>query len=173
MREEKKLLLEEIKEDIKKSNSIIVTKHNGMKPEDSWNLSKILGKNKFKVVKKRIFKKALEDIKISFEMDLEGHIGVVFIEEDPFEAIKVFYKFKKDNDQLIEIIAGKIEEETCSKEDIAILSKLPGKNEMRAQILGLLEAPMSNILSLSSNLLTSIPFCLKNKKEKDEVNRGN
>ena len=45
--------------------------------------------------------------------------------------------------------------------------KLPAKDEMRAQLLGLFEAPMSQTLSTMESLLTSVMHCLENKKDKD------
>ena len=48
-------------------------------------------------------------------------------------------------------------------EDVKAISELPSQDEMRAQFVGLLEAPMTQTLSVMQALLTSIMYCLENK----------
>ena len=50
------------------------------------------------------------------------------------------------------------------------MSKLPSKDEMRAQFLGTLEAPMAQTLAVMDALLTSVVHCLNNKVQLDEQN---
>lgn len=168
MREEKKLLLQEAKDDIKNSQGFIVTRYKSMTAQHSWDLSKSLKKSqsRFKVLKKRIFQKAAKEMGWEYkEEDLEGHIGVVVFQENGLEAIKALMNFKEDNEGLIDIIDGQMEQNRYSASEIQELSKLPDKNGMRAQILGLLESPGANIVGIILNILTSVPHCLENKKE--------
>ena len=53
--------------------------------------------------------------------------------------------------------------------DVESLSKLPGKDEMRAQLLAYLEAPMAQTLAVMDALLTSVVYCLENKSKQAEI----
>ena len=170
MREEKKLFLNEIKEKIEESNSMVVTQYTGLKPVDSWSLSKELfdSDSSFMVLKKRLFDKACKDCKISFEDNFIGHVGVVFIKGDYLKAVKSLVKYKEENKDLLKIVTGKIEKDICSLEEITTLSKLPDKNTMRGMFLSVLEAPMSCTLSAVNNLLLSVIYCIENKNKNEK-----
>lgn len=170
MRPEKQLLLDEINHLIDQSTAMIVTRYEKMNSQISWDFAKDLSKCncKYKVLKKRLLYKAAKDKDLVFkDKKADGHVGVIFIQGDPLEASKVIINFQKDNVESLEIVFGQIEDKFCSLEYIEKLSKLPGKDEMRAQLLGLFEAPMAQMLSVMDNLLTSIMFCLENKKDKE------
>ncbi len=168
---EKQLLLDEIVNQINKSSAMVIASYKKLGSNVSWGLSCELAKSNasFEVVKKRILIKALEQTALKCTIDeLESHIGVVFINgADYIEAIKGLVKFSKSNNDLLKIIKGQFEGISYSAQDVEMLSNLPGKDEMRAQLLSLLEAPLSQTLSVMENVLTSVPFCLQNKLEKE------
>ncbi|NGX34479.1 MAG: 50S ribosomal protein L10 [Candidatus Anoxychlamydiales bacterium] len=174
MREEKKLLLDEIKEKIDQASSVVVAKYTNITTSESWNFRNILLKNssEMEVVKKRVFLKAFEKsgYKCTIE-ELDGQIAVIFIKDDPIRAIKAIFEFSEQTNKL-EVIRGEIDNKTYNKEDLLILSKLPAMDELRAQFLSLLEAPMSGTLSVMESLLTSVVFALEEKKKLEEKNKG-
>jgi large subunit ribosomal protein L10 len=168
MRPEKQLLLDEINDLMDHSSAMFVTRYDRLTPETSWTLAEDLSKCKsyFKVIKKRLLYKAAQKRELPFKDNkINGHVAIVFVQGDPLEASRVLVKFQSNNVELLEIVSGQIEGRLCSSEEIVTLSKLPGKNELRAELLGLFEAPMAQTLSVMENLLSSIPFCLENKKE--------
>lgn len=168
MRPEKQLLLDELNEYIDQANAIIVTQYSKLSPKVSWSFGEELSKvnSSFKVVKKRIFSKAAEKKDLPFKnQKFDGHVGVVFIGGDLLETTKMVVKFRNDNEGLLEIITGQIEGKVASAQDIVELSKLPTKDVMRAELLGLLEAPMSSTLAVMNSLLTSVPLCMGNKNK--------
>lgn len=167
MRAEKQLLLDEINDLIDHSKAMIVTKYEKFPPQLTWSFGEILGKNNcvLKVLKKRILYKAAHAKNISFNpKTFPGHIAVVFINGDALQATKAIVNFKKENEDLIQIMTGQIEGKACSLSEIMTLAELPSRDELRAQFLGLLEAPMAQTLSVMESLLTSVIYCLENKK---------
>ena len=101
---------------------------------------------------------------------LEGHIGIIFADEDLFQTTKTVFKFKSENEEVLEVIGGRFEGQLYSAKDVEALSKLPSKPEMQAQLLGTLEAVHSTLLAVIDALLTSVGFCLDNKSNtKEEV----
>lgn len=116
------------------------------------------------MMKKTLLQKACADKQIDIALDkLPGHIGVVFGGNDPIETTKLVFQFCKENDKQVNVLCGYLESKLYSGQDVEALSKLPGKNEMRAQFLATLEAPMSQTLAVMEALLSSVVYCLDNK----------
>ena len=51
----------------------------------------------------------------------------------------------------------------CTAADVEAIAKLPNLNEMRAQFLGLLEAPMAQNAQVVHAVLASVLYCLEEK----------
>jgi large subunit ribosomal protein L10 len=169
MRKEKTLLLNEIADKIDNSNSWIITSYEGIDASASWDLRSALSKNEseYEVVKKRVFLKAAK--KAGIELDsktLKGHIGVVFIYGDAINATKAVYKAKDSLN--LSVINAKIEGNSYDAAQMETLSKLPSKDEMRAQFLSVLEAPMQETASVMNSLLTSVIYAIEEKKNLEE-----
>lgn len=152
MRQEKQLLLDEIKEKIDGSSAMIITGYQTLPPNTSWKLRDLLAKqgSLFEVVRKRVFLKAAEKAGIQFDgLLLKGHVGVVFINQsDAMEPAKIVCKFSADNGAIVQVLCGQLEGKLISGVDLVALSKLPGINEMRGILLGLFISPMSQTLSV-------------------------
>jgi large subunit ribosomal protein L10 len=152
MRAEKQLLLDEIKQKIDASKGMIVTRYNRLPPNLSWDFRDKLAKSNsnFEVVKKRVLVKAAEESGIQLnESDLAGHIGVVFMQdEESFAAAKVLLKFSEENQDILQVVCGKVGGVIYGGPDMVQLARLPGIDEMRSQLIGLLVAPLSQMLSV-------------------------
>ena len=176
MRPEKEFLMQEIKAKIDGSTAIVLATYKKMTPNLAASFRANIGKNggSFEIVKKRILMKAAE--KSGFSLDranLQGHVGVIFAEQDPVGMTKYVYQFRKENEAIFDVLGGRFEGVLCSAKDVEIISNLPNQSEMRAQLLGLFEAPMSQTLAVVDALLCSVMFCLENKaagsEEKSDV----
>lgn len=172
MRKEKKLLLEEIKEKVELSKALIVTRYENITTEEMWNFRNTLTKNasELEVVKKRILLKVLQECGYSYKpSELDGHIAVVFVKPDGdiVNTTKVVFEFSNETNKM-QVLRGEIERKSYFKDDLKILSTLPSINELRAQFLGLLEAPMIQMVSVIQNVLTSVMFAFEEKKKLEE-----
>jgi large subunit ribosomal protein L10 len=166
MRPEKQLLLNEIKDKIAGSKAIVIASYKRLEPNAAsmfrTNLAKTGGG--LEVVKKRVLIKAAQDAGVALDpAQLQGHIAVVFANEDPVQTTKAIFQFSKENEEVLEVLGGRFEGAVCSAQDVEQISKLPSKDEMRSQFLGTLEAPLSQTLSVIEALLTSVMHCLENK----------
>ncbi len=156
MRQEKQLLLDEIKEQIDRYKSFVITRYQGFKANAANNLRREIAKTggNYEVVRKRVLVKAAESAGVELDPKLlEGHIGLIFAGADPIETAKFVYKFSKENDNAISVIGGRFDGRIYGADDVEKISKLPGKDEMRAQLLGALEAPISQTLSVMDSIL--------------------
>lgn len=170
MRQEKQLLLDEIKEKIGGSKALVLAQYRCLEPNISADFRASLEQTgaELEVVKKRIFLKAAESSGIALNtFDMQGHIAVIFASQDPILATKVVYKFCQENEKNIEVVGGCFEGEICSATDVKQISQLPNKEEMQAQLLAVFEAPMAQMLSVMQSLLTSVIYCLDNKTQQE------
>lgn len=171
MRPEKQLLLDEIKEKIDSSKAIVFAKYQCLDPNLASQFRFLLSEKggSYKVVRKRILMKAAESSGFTLlKGDLQGHVGVIFVDQDPVVITKVVCKFQDDNKEKFEVIGGRFEGQICSAKDITAISQLPSQDEMRSQFLATLEAPMSQTLAVMEALLTSVMYCLENKSQSSE-----
>ncbi|NGX55823.1 MAG: 50S ribosomal protein L10 [Candidatus Anoxychlamydiales bacterium] len=169
MRKEKTFLLDEITDKFENSNSWIITSYENINPKSSWDLRNMLSKSEseYEVVKKRIFIRAAKKAGIKLDLDLlKGHIGVVFVYGDPMGATKAVYKAKDHMN--LSVLNAQIEGKSYDAAEMELLSKLPSKDEMRAQFLSVLEAPMSETVSVMNSLLTSVVYAIEEKKKLEE-----
>ncbi len=152
MRKEKTLLLDEIKNQIDASKSMIFASYGKLEPNTSWAFREILGKqgSSFEVVRKRVLVKALELAGVKLDENLlKGHVGVVFVsEEDAMPSAKAVFKFSEENADLLKVLCGQIDGKLVPAQELEMLSKLPGMEEMRAIMLGLFTSPMSQLLAV-------------------------
>jgi len=158
MRKEKQLLLNEIKEKIDASTSMIVTSYQKLSPNVSWQLRERLAQSGsvFEVVRKRMFLMAAKQANIPLDPSLlEGHVGVVFVNQlDSMPSTKWLFKFSEENGKILHVLYGWIEGKPVPQEDLEMLSKLPDINEMRSSLLALFVSPMSQMLAVLEAAMT-------------------
>lgn len=166
MRAEKQYLLDEIKEGIDSADLMMVISYQGLDANNTANFRRELAKSggSMLVVKKRVFLKAAESSGFVLQYkNMKGHIGLILSEKEPVLTTKAIYKFCKGNEQALEIMGGHFQKKLCTASDFEKISKLPSIDQMRSQLLGVLQAPMADTLSVMNALLTSVMHCLENK----------
>lgn len=171
MRQEKQLLLEEIKGQFNKFGSFVVMRYLGLNANTANDFRRDIAKQggDVEIMRKRVLAKAAKEAGIELDLAmLTGHVGIVFIGKDPIETAKTVFKYSRDTNKAISVIGGRFDGRLYGAEDVEKLSKLPGKDEMRAQILGVLEAPMAQTLAVIEAVLSSVVYCLDNKCKQSE-----
>lgn len=100
---------------------------------------------KFKVIKNSLAKLAIANTN-SKELDeiLTGPTALV-VSNDPVGVAKGLTKFAKENEKLI-LIGGVVDNQVVNKKGIITLSDMPSKDELRAKIIGLLNAPATKLV---------------------------
>ena len=104
----------------------------------------------YRVVKNTLVKQALADKPWGNLLTgtLKGMTGVAWSYEDPSAAAKVVKSFRRENDKL-QIKAGLVDGQFLDGKAVENqLATMPGKNELRAQLLATLQAPLQNFVAL-------------------------
>ena len=148
-REQKELFIKNLKSILSENSLVLVFHYRGMSMTDMTDLrvkSFNSGCN-IKVTKNRLTKLALEGTDKSELSELFDGPTAIAYSNDPVELTKLLTNFAKNNSNLV-IIGGIMDNEILSIEKIEILSKLPSLEEIRAQLIGLINTPAQKIASV-------------------------
>ena len=125
---------------------VVVTRNLGMtvaQSTDLRNKMRDVGAN-YKVAKNRLAKLAIDNTDY-FGLDdmLTGPVGLAW-STDPVAAAKAAVEFAKTNDKL-EIVGGSMGAVVLDEAGIKALASMPSLDELRAKLIGLVNAPATKI----------------------------
>ena len=141
-REEKTQLLAELNELFNTAETIVVSHYKGLTVEEVSQLRDNIRKvgAGFRVTKNRITRLALKGTKFEALSDLFVGPTAIAFANDPISACKACVEFAKTNEKLL-VIGGAMGTGVLSVADINRLATIPSLDELRAKIIGLLQAP--------------------------------
>ncbi|OFI45990.1 50S ribosomal protein L10 [Floricoccus penangensis] len=127
--------------------SVVVADSRGLTVEQDTVLRKQLREAgvEFKVVKNSILRRAAEKAGLNdLAESFVGPSAVAFSNEDVIAPAKILSEFAKTADAL-EVKAGVIDGVVSSKEEIAAIASLPGREGLLSMLLSVLQAPVRNV----------------------------
>ena len=141
-REEKTQLLAELNELFNTAETIVVSHYKGLTVEEVSELRDNIRKvgAGFRVTKNRITRLALKGTKFEALTDLFVGPTAIAFANDPISACKACVEFAKTNEKLL-VIGGAMGTGVLSVAEINRLATIPSMDELRAKIIGLLQAP--------------------------------
>ena len=171
-REEKQQEITSLSEKFGRSKAAFLVDFKGMDVESVTKLRKTLKpiQSEMKVVRNTLAIRALTDhphIKPALEDKLVGTNAIVFAYEEPSAAAKALTAFGKDV-EAFQLKSGVLDGAALDAKGIQALATLPGKNELRAMMLGVLSAPMTKFLGTLQAVPAGMVRVLNAQKEKME-----
>lgn len=132
-----------------KSKGAFIVDFKGLKVEQVTNLRKTLHKSEseMKVVRNTLARLALKNYPKENEAigtSLKGTNAIVFSFGEVNATAKALAEFAKDN-ELLQVKVGVMDGEKLDEAKIKFLATLPGKDQLRAMFLGVLQAPGSKL----------------------------
>ncbi len=151
-----------IKDTLKKSDALFIVKYSGVSSPDLCSLRQTLkgSKSSLFVVKNSVARRALVDSGLEVLVkNIEGPCGLVFVKDEPVMVSQVLCNFVKEHEQL-KLEGGSLKEKILEKKDIEIMSKLPSKEVLRAQVVGTLNSPISGLVITLNQVLAKFVYCI-------------
>lgn len=151
--------VKELEEKVARAKSIILTDYTGLTVKQQTKLRAALKSagGEFVVAKNTLLARVIG--KEELNQSLQGQTGVLFSYEDEVKALKELVKFSKDSN-LPQIKEGVLEGRVLSHNQVIDLSKLPGKEELIATMLGSLKAPGNNLVSVLQASVRDLVYAL-------------
>jgi large subunit ribosomal protein L10 len=135
----------------KDTNVVVVAHYTGLTVAQMQNLRKQMKQAgaSVKVAKNRLAKIALEGTDAAVIIPLLTGPTVIAYSSDPVAAPKVANDFAKANDKFV-ILGGSMGKTSLSPNDVKALAVLPSLDELRARIVGVIQAPATKIARVIS-----------------------
>jgi len=135
-----------LKQTFNETNVVVVTRNLGLTVAQSTDLrNRMRGAGAaYRVTKNTLTLIALEGTTYAPLSDLMTGPTALATSSDPVAAAKAAVDFAKTNDRL-EIVGGAMGETLLDAEGVKALAALPSLDELRARIVGLIQAPATKI----------------------------
>ena len=149
-RADKEAELQQLEAAFKGSDSAILVDYKGLNVPQVTDLRRQLraAKAKYKVVKNTIAKRALKGTSLEpLEKFFEGTTAVAYTQTDPVALAKTLTAFVKTAPKLT-IKAAVVQGRAVKPAEVTDLAALPSKPELYARLLGTLQAPMVQLVSV-------------------------
>jgi large subunit ribosomal protein L10 len=151
----------EVSDLLQRSKLTVFAKYSGTAVKDMQQLRRYARSNgtTVTIVKNRLFKIALggdERFKDIDSSGINGQLMYAFNAEDELAPAQALADFAKQQPQ-IEFVGGlNADGELLSAEDIKVLASLPSKQQLRAQLVGTVAAPLSGFVNIMSGNIRGV-----------------
>ena len=148
-REDKTSYVNSLKEFLNNNEAMMIYHYQGLNVNQLDDLRNQMRESGalLKVTKNRITKIALKDTQHEEAISLfSGQTGVA-LSKDPITLAKTLVNFQKKNDML-KIVGGVMDSKVLAPEDVAQIATLPTLDEARAKIVGILQTPAQQLISI-------------------------
>ena len=149
LRAEKAAVVEDLHGLFEKAQVVVVAEYRGLSVPEVTELRTRMREAGagFKVTKNRLTKRALEGTGFAAMAPLFKGPTAIAYSSDPVAAAKAATEFAKKNDKL-KITGGGIAGSLLSAEQVKALAELPSLDQLRARIVGLLNAPAARLVGV-------------------------
>lgn len=165
--EAKKALVAEVNSVASSAQSAVAAEYRGLTVSEMTEL-RASARNSgvyLKVVKNTLARRAVEGTDFEcMQQSFRGPLVLAFSREDPGAAARVIKAFAKDHDKLV-TVALSVGGELYGGKDLDRLASLPTLDEARATLLGLFQAPLSQLVRTLAEPGAMVARTLKARSE--------
>jgi large subunit ribosomal protein L10 len=172
-RVEKEAEVTELRERAARANALILADYRGLTVSDANDLRGRLraigeGNIEYRVTKNTLLRIALSGTDLqAIEPLLAGPTAVALAFDEPSVLAKALVDYAKENEKF-EIKGGFIDGEVVDLAEVRALAALPGKDELRSQLMSAIQAPMQNLTSTLYALLGNMRNALEQRQNQLE-----
>ena len=151
--DDKKVVVAEVAAKVATAQTIVLAEYSGLPVA---HLTRLRAQARaagvyLRVVKNTLVRRAVEGTAFAGLAEQMTGPLIYSMSEDPVAAAKVLNDFAKTNDKLI-LKAGSFAGQILDKAGVQALASIPGRNELLAQLLGVMQAPVTGFACALSAL---------------------
>lgn len=145
-RAEKREMVETLNQIFTTSGSVVVARYKGLTVAQMTDLRRRMSDAgaRFKVIKNRLAKIALDSATDGAGADMFIEPTGIAYSQDPTAAAKVATEYARTNDKFV-IIGAFIGKSAVDSEGVKALATMPSLDELRARLMGVLNAPAAKL----------------------------
>ena len=145
--QQKQDMVAEVSEQIAKAQTVVIAEYRNLTVSDMTDLRrKARGAGIYlRVVKNTLARRAVADTPFKGLADRMVGPLAYGISTDPVAAAKVLSDYAKSNDKLV-IKGGAMANQVMSARDIVTLASMPSREQLLAQLLGTMQAPVAKFV---------------------------
>lgn len=151
VQEKKQGTVTELHDKLESAKAFYLTDFTGLTVKKVTELRSRLRKAgiEYVVVKNTLAERALEGLDLpEVAAFFRGPTAVAIGNDDPVAAAKVLVDFAKENDNKPAMKAGVVDGKAYTANEVDRLAKLPGREQLLAELAGSMQAPMAQVLFL-------------------------
>ncbi len=149
-REKKETIVNEYVEKLRRSQAVIVSEYRGLSTKQMQGLRRDLrgAQSELAVSKNTLIARALVEVGLPAPEELlTGPVAVTFCYDEVSAPAKVLTKFAKDS-KIMVLRGGLLGQSVFNEAGVQSLTELPSKDQLRAQVVGTLQSPMSGLVNV-------------------------
>jgi large subunit ribosomal protein L10 len=141
--------VEELRGRLDGVRTLLLTEYRGLTVQQLSDLRKQLRSvsAEYTVIKNRLARLALSPDMAEVKGLLKGPTGMIITKDDPVAVAKAVHTFARTNQALV-IKAGYVEGRLIPSDGLKALADLPSREALRAQLVGAISGPLTQLVSL-------------------------
>jgi large subunit ribosomal protein L10 len=171
VRPEKTSIVEDLLTRLQQSPFLIITDYHGLKVDQFSDLRTKLAATgaRYTVVKNTFLTRAAKEVGLpDLTAHLSGQTAIVTGDSDVSAAAKVLRAFA-DSSKKLTVRAGVVERSLFTDKQMSALADLPSKEALQSQLLGLLQAPATQLLRTLNEPGASLARLLQASLDKQQA----
>jgi large subunit ribosomal protein L10 len=169
-RKMKEKMLEEITEDLKQAELVIVTDYRGLNVK---NINSLRGKLRIEKCRYRITKNTMNRLACrqagfeQLESLFEGPTAIAYSSADPVAAAKIFIDFARENEALV-VKGGMLSGQMLDPASIKALGEIPPREVLLARVVGGFQSPISGLVGVLQGTLRQLVYTVDAVRQQKE-----
>ena len=163
-KEQKKEIIKDLGNRFSKSKSIVLLGFQGLTAIENIGLRRKLRSENIdcKVARKTLIKRGLKEagFENSESLNLDGPVAAAIGYDDEIAPAKLANEYSKENKEL-KLLGGFLETRYIDAVEIKSLAILPSKEQLRAQLVGTINAPVSGFVNVLAGNIRGLVNALK------------
>ncbi len=166
-RQQKEAEVREVVEGLKEAKSVVVADLSPLKVQENTILRQKakLQSVRVKGVKKTLFRLAAKEVEVTVDdSSVGGSMTLLLGLDDEVAPARLIAEIRKERKSL-DVQGGILESRWMTSEEVIALAKLPSKDQLIAQVVGSIRAPLSGLVGALQGNLRNLVYVLNAVKD--------